>query len=401
MLMVSPASPWPATTGGLVRIEGILRQMARHFDLTFVAPRRADQEIPRDLDARIIAPPLGDPGRLRTIAAAVDPRRPYHAARYANARIASLVRRELATGAYDCLYSHFIYGVQYVRRAAVPVIVDQQNVDREYWRSKARHSPRPLRWYAAWNTRRTVRYESRVLPDIWAYVSVSDDDRRETRRYAAPPVPHFWVAPNGVDTARFTPDRPAEASSSMITLGYLGSMDLEMNVEAVERFTSTLLPRIRAALPGLECRFVVIGRRPAASLQAIARRTPGMTLSGTVDDVVPWLRRLDVLVSPLRIGAGTKLKVAEAMSCALPVVGSALAFAGLPGQSGRDYVQADDDDGFVDAVCGLAADPARRARIGAAARALTVQHLDWHGIGDRLAAEITVALAQRDLRGDG
>ena len=394
MLMVSPAAPWPATTGGLVRIEGVLRQMTRHFDLTFVAPRRADQPLPADLPVRMACPPIGDPGPFRRGVAAVDPSRPFHAALYARREIAHAVRQELAERDYDVVYSHFIYGVQYFRGVHVPVIVDQQNVDRVYWQNKAEHSSLPLSLYAAWNTRRTIAYESRMLASIWAYVSVSEEDRDQTRTYAAPRVKHFWVAGNGVDTRRFTP-ATARAPSNEITLGYLGSMDLQMNVEAAQRFGEQLLPRIRQAAPDTDFRFLVIGREPGESLKRLASSMPGVSLSGTVDDVVPWLHRVDILVSPLRIGAGTKLKVAEAMACALPVVGSALAFAGLEGRSGEHFVRADTDAALVAAVCRLAHDPSERAAIGRRARELARGSLDWDAIGDRLAGDIRAGLAGR------
>ncbi len=79
MLMVSPAAPWPATTGGLVRIAGILGQVARHFDVSFVSPRRQDQLVPTDVPARFICPPIGDASTARKALALVDPRRPFHA----------------------------------------------------------------------------------------------------------------------------------------------------------------------------------------------------------------------------------------------------------------------------------------------------------------------------------
>jgi polysaccharide biosynthesis protein PslH len=393
MLMVSPAAPWPATTGGLVRIAAVFRQMARHFDVTFVSPQVRDRTLPDDLRARFVPAPIGDPGAARKALALFDPSRPYHAAMYARPQIERILRRELA-GEYDVIYSHFIYGVQYFSDGRVPLVVDQQNVDREYWSNKADHSRFPLNVYAAWNTRRTVRYESRMLRRIWGYVSVSDQDRQRTRAYAAGHVQHFWVAPNGVDTRRFVPHR-RPGPPNQLTLGYLGSMDLQMNVDAVRRFCVELLPRIQAALPRLDVRFVVIGRAPAPSLRTVARETPGMSLTGTIDDVVPWLQKVDILVSPLRMGAGTKLKVAEAMACGLPVVGSPLAFAGIPGRSGEHYVCVERDLDFVHAVCRLAEHAAEREAVGRAARALTQRALDWDIIGDRLAEDIRAGLAHR------
>jgi glycosyltransferase involved in cell wall biosynthesis len=324
--------------------------------------------------------------------ALLDPSRPFHVALYSHNTLARLVRSELAERPYDLVYSHFLYHLGYVSDSSVRVVIDQQNVDRVYWGNKADNSPFPLNVFARWNMRKTIAYENRRLTRIWGYVSVCEEDRQQTLTYAQPSVKHFWVAPNGVDTRRFTPAEANPATGKEVTLGYLGSMDLQMNVEAVRRFCTALLPRIRHALPGMDVRFLAIGREPTAAIRRLAEATPGMSLSGTVEDVVPWLQKLDILVCPLRIGAGTKLKVAEAMSCGLPVIGSSMAFAGLPGESGEHYVRADSDDSFIPAVCRLARTPGERVRIGRNARELAQTHLEWDAIGQQIVGQIQEAL---------
>ena len=392
MLMLSPEAPWPATTGGLGRIGGLLNHLATHCDVTFIAPRRPDQRPPDDPRIRFICPEVPAERALRRALALLDPSRPLHVAFYTRRVVADLVRQELAERRYDVVYSHFLYHLGYLGFTRVPVVVDTQNVDRVYWQNKADNSPFPVNLFAAWNTRKTIAYETRHLRRIWGYVSVSEEDREQTRQYASPTVKHFWVASNGVDTRRFVPGAEHSPATGTVTLGYLGSMDLQMNVEAVQRFSTALLPQIRQALPDFDIRFVAIGREPTPAIQALANATPGMSLSGTLPDVVPWLQKLDILVCPLRIGAGTKLKVAEAMSCALPVVGTSLAFAGLAGDSGTHYVKADTDDAFVAAVCRLAHSPLARAQMGRDARAFAERHLDWSAIGAQLAAQIGEAL---------
>lgn len=388
--MIAPEAPWPATTGGMVRIAALLDQMARHFDVTFVTPLRPGQRTPPDARIRFACPAIADGGRIRRARALLQPLRPYHVAFYSHPEVERVVRRELAATHYDVVFGHFIYSLQYLAGARIPTVIDQQNVDRLYWRNKAEESRFPVSAFARWNMAKTVAFETRHLPGVWAYVSVSEEDRDRTREYAQPPVGNLWVARNGVDTRRFRP--PDTRAAGPLTLGYLGSMGLQMNVEAVERFTTALLPRIRQAVPGLDLRFLVIGSHPSPGIRDLAAATPGMSLSGTVDDVVPWLQRLDIMVSPLRIGAGTKLKVAEAMACGLPVVGTSLAFAGLPGRSGEHFLQADDDESFVAGVRLLAESAAARDRMGRQARELAGAELEWDSIGDRLADDITRAL---------
>jgi glycosyltransferase involved in cell wall biosynthesis len=237
-----------------------------------------------------------------------------------------------------------------------------------------------------------------MLPRLWAYVSVSDEDRERTVAYAGATVKNFWVAPNGVDTARIRPRPPGRSSDGKIVLGYLGSLDLSMNADAVRWFCARLLPRIRARLADVDVEFIGIGRNPTHRLRRLASRERGISFSGTVPDVVPWLQSVDILVCPIRMGAGTKLKVAEAMACGLPVIGSPPALAGAPGQDREHFFRAEDDDAFVEAACDLAASPQRRLAVGQAARQMAEERLSWGRIADNLADDIANALSRDGWR---
>ena len=141
MLMLSPEAPWPATTGGLGRIGGLLNHLATHCDVTFIAPRRPDQRPPDDPRIRFICPEVPAERALRRALALLDPSRPLHVAFYTRRVVADLVRQELAERRYDVVYSHFLYHLGYLGFTRVPVVVDTQNVDRVYWQNKADNSP--------------------------------------------------------------------------------------------------------------------------------------------------------------------------------------------------------------------------------------------------------------------
>jgi glycosyltransferase involved in cell wall biosynthesis len=385
ILMLAPILPWPADTGGLVRMTALYRGLRRHYDVSFIAgfPSGAT---PAALDEGVEVVNGRLPGFGLRLVRMLLSRRPYHEALYAcrrtRARAAALLRRRPA----DLVFCHFIYSVQYLPRAAgAPVCVDQQNVDEEYWRSKAAASSGVRRLVMRLNGARVRAFERRLLPRLGAYVCVSGEDVAATRAYAAPrPV---LLAPNGVDPVVPRPRAPRPAGEPL-TLGFLGSLDIGMNVATAVHLYRDLWPRIRAGLPGENLRLLLIGRRPAPILRQLADGDPSVAFSGTVDSVRPWLERLDLLVAPLVEGAGTKLKILEAMALGLPVVGSPIAFLGLGGRSGLHYQCSADDDAFVADVCRLARAPEERAALGDAGCRFVHEHFGWPVITDRLAADL-------------
>jgi polysaccharide biosynthesis protein PslH len=136
------------------------------------------------------------------------------------------------------------------------------------------------------------------------------------------------VVPNGVDTAfwrRMTPERGAN------TIAFTGAMEYPPNTDAALYLAEEILPLVRRAIPA--ARALIVGRDPPPRL-ARAGQLPGVTVTGFVDDVRPYLEQATVFAAPLRFGAGIQNKVLEALAMELPVIASPLAADGLRTEDG-------------------------------------------------------------------
>lgn len=203
-------------------------------------------------------------------------------------------------------------------------------------------------------------------------------------------VPRVRLWPRGVDTVRFRPDRRDEAlrrelaPNGELIVGYVGRLAPEKHVD--------LLSGI-CGLPGV--RLVVVGDGP--SRPHLAEALPGAVFPGrrTGDDLARIFASLDVFAhtGPFETFCQT---VQEAMASGVPVVAPAV---GGPldlvahGRTGL-LVPPHDAAALRQAVRDLAADPARRAAYGAAARA-TVGGRTWAAVGDQLIGHYDEVLATR------
>jgi sugar transferase (PEP-CTERM/EpsH1 system associated) len=224
--------------------------------------------------------------------------------------------------------------------------------------------------------------------DIVTAVAEADADALR----ALGPRARVETVPNGVDLDMFTPaaDVPVDPDGVV----FVGAMSFGPNVAAAEWFAQIVLPHLRAARPAVT--FTIVGRDPVPSVLALGR-LPGVTVTGSVDDVRPYLSRAAVVVAPLVSGSGIKNKVLEAFAMGRPVVGTPLAVEGVTAEAGRDVVVADGAQAMAEAVAALLADPARGAAIGAAARTLVEQRYSWDAAADRYAA-LYAELAARTRR---
>jgi glycosyltransferase involved in cell wall biosynthesis len=155
-------------------------------------------------------------------------------------------------------------------------------------------------------------------------------------------------------------------------------MDWMPNEDGVLYFLHSVLPLIRREIP--EVSFTIVGRKPSEKLRAAAASDPGVHVTGTVDDIRPYVRKGSVYVVPLRIGSGTRLKIFEAMAMGKPIVSTTLGAEGLPISDGGDISIADSPEVFAKEVCALLRDPQERRRLGSAARELVERHYSWPSV---------------------
>src|SRR5438046_2181361 len=129
--------------------------------------------------------------------------------------------------------------------------------------------------------------------------------------------------PNGVDSDYF---KPSEAPYDPDTIAFVGRMDYYPNQECMSSFCDRVLPRLQAQRPSVK--LDIVGADPPPSVRRLAK-LKGVTVTGSVPDVRPFLQRAALMVAPLNIARGTQNKILEAMAAGVPVVTSGTAAAGV------------------------------------------------------------------------
>jgi glycosyltransferase involved in cell wall biosynthesis len=168
-------------------------------------------------------------------------------------------------------------------------------------------------------------------------------------------------------------------------------MDWEPNIDAVIFFARDIWPSVQARFP--DAVFEIVGRNPDSKVRGLA--SPSIKVSGTVPSIVPHVKDATVVVVPLRIGGGTRLKIFEAMAMGKAVVSTSIGAEGLDVTSGKNLILADDARTFADAVLLLLCDPAVRRRYEEAA-AQQASKYDWPQIAQRFLAVLQKAASAHE-----
>lgn len=401
ILWLTPSLPSP-TTGNRVRQFNLIKQLSgqhRFTVLSFVYDFEAGYvDLLRQVGAEVAAVPLhpaSDLGRWRNRVQSwrrlfVDPCAA-HIRIYPMSRLLCELDRLLSEQAFDLIHVETLHPTQLVDdRLARRALLVEQNIESAIQRGRFVQEGRPLARFREWvEWRKLLRYETAQLRRFPAVVAVSEVDAAQGRRLA--PGTPICVVPNGVDVAWFAPPAGSDPAQRKGLL-FAGTMDYGPNIDAAVYFCREIWPRVRQAQP--DATLTIAGARPVPEVLALAM-LPGVTVTGFVEDMRPYLWQAAVSIVPLRIGGGTRLKILEAMAAGSPVVSTSIGAEGLDVKAGEDIVLADRPEPFADEVVRLLREPEWGQKLRVNGRRLVEQSYDWSVVAPRLDAVYMNMLERR------
>lgn len=391
ILLLTPQRPYPPHQGTTLRNFNLIQELAKRHTicvLTFLEPDQNPKNpgpLPKLCQWVDTLPvPRRTVGlRLRQM---LTTRRPDMSWRLWSPEFDARLARRLSEQPFDVVSIEGIEMAPYLPtiEAAHPrplIIYDAHNAE---WilqkRAFATDIKNPARWpaaaYSLVQWRRLIWYESNLMERTDHTIAMSHPDKVALRQIN--PTAPITVVPNGVDLAAYSRFFSTTVPQDIV---FTGKMDFRPNIDAALWFGQQVLPIIQRQRPGTT--FAVVGQRPHPRLDVL-RNKPGITITGYVEDIRPYIAGATVYIAPLRVGGGTRLKLMEAMAMGKAIVSTSLGAEGFPVVNGQELILADEPEQFAKEVLNLLTDPLSRAQLGQAGKAFVQANYNWSVLVPRL-----------------
>jgi sugar transferase (PEP-CTERM/EpsH1 system associated) len=381
ILLVSPWFPYPAFGGALIRVFETLRHLSRRHDVTLLAPvaespESASLDALRDLGIEVFAVQVSEagPAVARRLGQGLLHGRPLIQGLHYDGTMARELSRLTSARAFDVIHVEHSFMASYVgaisTESQARTVLSMHNIESLRFRREMEVARWGLRRLALANDQYLFgRWETRAVRQFDGIVAVSPLEADWARTHA--PGAAVAVVPNGVNLAYF---QPVARTASAPHVVFTGLMNYPPNIDAVTWFCESVLPLVEERQPGV--RFTVVGDKPAAEVRALSRHR-GVEITGRVPDVRPYLADADALVVPVRSGAGTRLKILEAMAMQRPVVSTRQGAEGLDVTHDVNILLGDTAAELADGICSLLSEPSLGERLAREARRLVERVYDW------------------------
>lgn len=376
LLFLSQRIPFPPNKGDKIRSFHVLRHLARswriHLGCFIDDPAdwqhvEALKEFCADVHCAALDPRQAKLRSLPAFATGESLSTRY----FRDGGLAAWLRRTLtetrpeAAFLYSSVMAQYLLSPGLIGTAPRPgrIVMDFVDVDSDKWRQYAQSQSWPMSWVYRRESRRLFAFDRAVARQADASIFVSPAEADLFRCMAPECSDRIHGIPNGIDLDFFKPEaggeRPYQGNEPVIA--FTGMMDYWPNADAVCWFAAEILPLIRARRP--EVRFYIVGGNPTPEVVKLGE-VEGVTVTGRVADIRPYIAHADVAVAPLRIARGIQNKVLEAMAMARPMICTSQALEGIDALPGRDLLVADTAPAFAEAVLQALAQPGSLGRQG-------------------------------------
>jgi sugar transferase (PEP-CTERM/EpsH1 system associated) len=392
ILYVCHRFPFPPKRGGKIRPFNMIRHLSRSHEVTVASLVRSDEEARdgRGIEAHCAhfeMAQVAAPTQALRMLARLPTLVPSSMGYFYSAALARSIDALLTRERFELIFVHCSSVAQYVSRVKdVPKVLDFGDMDSQKWLEYARYKPFPLSLGYRLEAAKLERAERRLARSFDMCTATTYAEWRTLEGYKTG-VATDWF-PNGVDADYF---KPVPQSHDPDTVCFVGRMDYYPNQECMFDFCANVMPALRARRPNLK--LLIVGADPTPAVKRLGDLA-GVTVTGSVPDVRPFLHRSALMVAPLNIARGTQNKILEAMASGVPVVTSATAAGGVDAKDKEHFLVVSSPEQYADAILGIVENPSERQRLADAGRQRMLTNHAWDRSMRRLDAIVERCLIE-------
>lgn len=194
--------------------------------------------------------------------------------------------------------------------------------------------------------RYSKNYEIQCLNSYNAIVTLSDTDKDKLSQELKADIPVF-SSPVIVSLDTHDSQKAFKFNNRLV---FLGGSDHFPNLDAINWFLNNCWNRILKKHPHLELH--IIGQWKSKLKKEYTEQFRNVFFQGFVNDLSTVLENT-VMIVPIRIGSGIRIKILDALSHGIPVITSTVGGEGLDLTDGQNCIIADTSDDYLQAVDAL------------------------------------------------
>jgi glycosyltransferase involved in cell wall biosynthesis len=390
ILMISPYLPWPLHVGSSVRIFNLLKELSLRGNQIFLVGGTKEDDLITNSKLnqfcqKIFTYKLPERSFADFIFRSLFSPQIYPALKFQTENLREKLGLILSNQNFDLIWVNFSFMIEMLPLDLIKdtrIILDQHEYEGFVYQDYLQKGNIGEKIFALLNLIKFEKFTKKIFSQIDAVLCVSKEEAEITKLKMKNQV-NIWEVPNGVSEEFFQPISHFRNKPNYILL--CSNMNVQRNIDAAIWFVKNVFPKIKEKIP--DAKFWIVGADPTPEVWKL-NSISGVKVTGTVDNIKDYYQKGKVFVAPYHFGAGTKLKVLEAMASGIPVVSTTVGCRGIEVVDGKHFLIADNEIDFSNRVIELLTNFEKREKLALAARKLVEEKYQWKKIVDDLEPKL-------------
>lgn len=385
----TPRLPYPPIAGGRIEIYRLIQGLVeRGHEVTLITAgdQSECETMESEVGVKIVSVEHDRSIKPSLYAQNLFVRDPLPIMNYRRGPFFEAVSSQLRKESFDILHLHTLQMTFLAQEleTEIPRVIRFTNIKSLIYQQYARHTSNPAKAvYAYLQYLKTKRFERLITGHADVTLTITDEDGQFLNGINA--LGRIETLPAGIDVASFSDatESGGENQDAEPIVTFFGSMDYHPNEDAIVWFTENVWPKIREA--NSQVALELVGKSPPEQVEALGDRED-ITVTGFVEDITEWVQRATVVVIPIRVGTGVRMKILHAMAMGKPIVSTATGMQGIAVEDDVHALIRDEPTDFATGVNHLLEEENRRTELGTNAKKFVAEHYGYDSVAMKLEA---------------
>lgn len=271
-------------------------------------------------------------------------KKPLSINKYHSKKMVKILTEKVKNNRYDCVFFNLLSMYSYAPiikslDSDIKTILYEQNCETLIYKRYLKESTNFLKKiFLNIEVKKLENFEQKSIRDVNQLILLSEEDRKALDIDKS----SCNIIPIGVQKSQYS-KKYNDILKEPLRLLFIGTMTWGPNNDGIIWFLENVMPMCDDSS---KYELYIIGKHPSEAVQNLCKKYKNVKLLGFVESLDKYYDLCDVLIVPLFIGSGQRVKIIEAFSKSFAVISTSIGAEGLNYIDGKNILIANNENEF-------------------------------------------------------